>query len=184
MKPHTPGRVVEFTSSVLSPVDQVRARQLRMGITDSTFEAPVPVLQAPVIAAVQEMDDKENHDISDISMSDAPPLTKPAQAEALSQVSWSREHWLLLDELLQLRRQGPFNLDYERRAEKYLGKTVKSQGEAMKLQRWHLDCVDAFKAEVGGWDEGVLAKRLFALILGEQRRAAGMPRRPATRMFH
>lgn len=183
LKPHTPGPVVEFASSVLSPAEQVRVRQESRQnssmLSQSGQQTPAPV------APVMEADDKENSDIHDISMEDAPPLTKPPQAESLSQTLWTRQHWLLLDELLQNRRQAPFDLNYEHRADKYLGKTVKSQGEAMKLERWHLDCVDAFNAEVGGWDEGVLAKRLFALILGEDRRAQSMIQRTtSTVMFH
>lgn len=52
-----------------------------------------------------------------------------------------------------------------------LGKDVAAQGERMTLERWHLEIVDAFRAEVGyGFDDRELAKRLFALIVGEQRR--------------
>ncbi|KAK3192456.1 hypothetical protein K4F52_001669 [Lecanicillium sp. MT-2017a] len=202
LKPRTPGRVVEFTSSVLSPLEQARARQQSQmsssvaSHNNSLFAQPYRQ-QQPSQHQVQvqepqypdleehEADDKENHD-SDISMADAPPLERGP----LSQSSWTRNHWLLLDELIQLRRQAPFEPNYERRSDKYLGKTVKSQGEAMVLQRWHLDCVDAFKAEVGGWDEGALAKRLFALILGEERRSReaelrNRPAAPATGfMFH
>ena len=90
---------------------------------------------------------------SDVSMSDASPVAKQQQPQPLSKTVWTRQHWLFLDELLQLRRQGPYHTNYERCSDKYLGKTVKSQGESMTLERWHLDCVDAFKAEVGGWDE-------------------------------
>lgn len=180
MKPHTPGRVVEFTSSVLSPVEQAKARQQRRLSNSSTsqigsFQRPAPPPQTA---------NKENLNTSDISMSEPSPMAKPPQVQPLSQTAWTRQHWLLLDELLQLRREGAYELNYERRADRYLGKTVKSQGEAMRLERWHLDCVDAFKAEVGGWDEGVLAKRLFALILGEERRRRGMVDRRQRVMFH
>jgi hypothetical protein len=54
----------------------------------------------------------------------------------------------------------------------------------MTLERWHLDCVDAFKAQVGGWDEGALAKRLFALILGERRRSQEASSGTGRVMFH
>ncbi|KAK2600101.1 hypothetical protein QQS21_005187 [Conoideocrella luteorostrata] len=170
LKPHTPGRVVEFTSSVLSPAEQAKARHL----SNSILSQPDPFAPQTNSSVVFETDDKENSDIIDISMEDAPPLVKQSVPEPLSQTTWTRQHWLFLDQLLQLRRRQPFPINYARRADKYLGKTVKSHGESMTLQRWHLDCVDAFKAEVGLWDEGVLAKRLFALILGEQRRRGGM----------
>lgn len=109
----------------------------------------------------------------------------------LSPTQWSKDHWVRLDQLLQERRQSsgplPFQLRHPgavalrktadgRRA--LLGKQVTSvQGggaESMVLEAWHLDVVDAFRAEVGGWDEAVLARRLFALMLGEERRRAGL----------
>ncbi|PNY27001.1 Uncharacterized protein TCAP_03078 [Tolypocladium capitatum] len=192
LKPRTPGRVVEFTSSVLSPAEQARARQMRR-LSNSFLshqQQSAPLVPPP---APEAADDKENShsnsdsDMDDVSMDDAPPLddTKmQARPASLSQSVWTRQHWLFLDVLLQLRRQAPFDADYEPRADRYLGKTVRSQGEAMRLERWHLDCVDAFRAEVGGWDEGELAKRLFALILGEERRKKGVPTRPSGVMFH
>ncbi|POR38999.1 Uncharacterized protein TPAR_00813, partial [Tolypocladium paradoxum] len=190
LKPRTPGRVVEFTSSVLSPAEQARARQERR--LSSSFllqQQSAPPVPPP---APEAADDKENgtsnsnSGMDEVSMYDAPPLEDKTQAQPahLSRTVWTRQHWLFLDDLLQLRRRAPFRAGYEPRANRYLGKTVRSQGEAMRLERWHLDCVDAFRAEVGGWDEGVLAKRLFALILGEERRKRGVPQRPSRVMFH
>lgn len=194
LKPRTPGRVVEFTSSVLSPLEQANARQQRqmsqsmlsqsMSFYEDDGNNDNNVVTGGYEEPEQEGRDKENHDSSDISMGDAPPLPS-GEGTDLSQTTWTRQHWLLLDEFIQARRQGPFEERYERCSDKYLGKTVKSQGEAMRLERWHLDCVDAFKAEVGGWDEEILAKRVFALLLGELRRTRETPRRrPRTVMFH
>ncbi|KAF7559883.1 hypothetical protein G7046_g4267 [Stylonectria norvegica] len=179
LKAHTPGRVVEFTSSVLSPVEQAKSRHQRR-----LSNAPASQLSVALQLPPRQTDDKENHKASDVTMSDASPLAKSPQVETLSHTVWTRQHWLLLDELLQLRREGPYEPPYERRCDRFLGKTVKSQGEAMSLERWHLDCVDAFRAEVGGWDEAALVKRLFALILGEERRSRGVVERPARVMFH
>ncbi|KAK7403572.1 hypothetical protein QQX98_010665 [Neonectria punicea] len=179
LKPHTPGRVVEFTSSVLSPVEQAKVRHMRR-LSNSSASQPAPPPQRPH----PQRADKENHDATDITMSDASPLAKTPQPEPLSQSVWTRQHWLLLDEFLQLRRAGPYELIYERRADKYLGKMVKSHGEAMIMERWHLDIVDAFKAAVGGWDEATLVKRLFALIVGEEKRGQGIVERPSRVMFH
>ncbi|XWW93652.1 hypothetical protein V2A60_001587 [Cordyceps javanica] len=199
LKPKTPGRVVEFTSSVLSPPEQELRRQKRreaeyrqevrerLLLPQSMWfdEEDTNRYDPPYLIGVAQLDsghDQENQGSSDVSMTDAPPLeesdiepTQPpaaaaAAAAALSQTAWSRQHWLLLDDLLQTRRRGPFRGYYERRSDEYLGKTVKSRGKSMELERWHLDCVDAFKAVVGGWDEGDLAKRLFALIMGEEKR--------------
>ncbi|KAF4461199.1 hypothetical protein FALBO_12007 [Fusarium albosuccineum] len=185
LKPHTPGRVVEFTSSVLSPVEQAKARQQRR-LSNSSAGSQSGIaaqrwLQGP---PPRQTANKENAIASDVSMSNASSSGKTPLPESLSRTVWTRQHWLFLDKLLQRRRRGPYHINYERRSEKYLGKMVKSQGEALTLERWHLDCVDAFKAEVGGWDEGALAKRLFALIIGEQRRNQGLVDRPARVMFH
>lgn len=184
LKPHTPGRVVEFTSSVLSPVEQARQRQQRR-MSDIAAAETEPIPQPESIEPFPAMDDKENRD-SDVSMSDASPLTKPAlRPETLSQTAWTRQHWLFMDKLLQHRRKTPFGIQVERRSSKYLGKKVRSQGESMVLEQWQLDCVDAFKAVVGGWDEGVLAKRLFALIMGEEKRQRrSIERATTTVMFH
>ncbi|KAI8719184.1 hypothetical protein NCS52_00698900 [Fusarium sp. LHS14.1] len=186
LKPHTPGRVVEFTSSVLSPVEQAKARQQRRLSNSSAASQTSNAAQRPRLRPPSQQNaNKENAVASDVSMSDASPVAKQQQPQPLSKTVWTRQHWLFLDELLQLRRQGPYRTNYERRSDKYLGKTVKSQGESMTLERWHLDCVDAFKAEVGGWDEASLAKRLFALILGEERRSRGVVDKPSSRvMFH
>ncbi|KAG5980009.1 hypothetical protein E4U55_004482 [Claviceps digitariae] len=183
MKPHTPGRVVDFTSSVLSPAEQSRARHDHQ-FSSHSFHFQQQQQEQPDPFPSHDMQ-RSHSSIHDISMEDAPPLppppSRPKQAplRPLSQTTWSRRHWLLLDHILQLRRQHPFSIPYARHADTYLGKTVKSHGQSMTLQRWHLDCVDAFKAKVGGWDEAVLAKRLFALILGEQKR-----QRNKTIMFH
>lgn len=183
LKPHTPGRVVEFTSSVLSPAEQAKARHDQRSSHSNSILSQ-DFFAAPSTTLPNVQDDKENASIDDISMEDAPPLTKPPPPEPLSQTIWSRQHWLLLDELLQYRRSSPYPVNYAHRAEQYLGKTVKSHGEAMTLERWHIDVVDAFKGEVGGWDEGALVKRLFALILGEERRTQAREVVERRVMFH
>ena len=56
-----------------------------------------------------------------------------------------------------------------------LGKEVTAQGESMALDGWHLEVVEAFRVEVGGvWDPADLAKRLFSLLVGEERRRLGL----------
>ena len=44
----------------------------------------------------------------------------------------------------------------------------------MRLQQWHLEVVDEFRGIVPGWQEKVIAMRLFACIVGEERRKAGL----------
>ncbi|RYC62468.1 hypothetical protein CHU98_g3729, partial [Xylaria longipes] len=58
------------------------------------------------------------------------------------------------------------------RSSALLGKEVAAQDARLLLEPWHLDVVEAFKLEVGGWDERVLAKRVFALVIGEAKRRA------------
>lgn len=197
LKPRTPGRVVEFTSSVLSPLAQAQARAERRLSASSTGSASAAQQQR--IAAVIEEEDKENDNVMDetenenedvdVSMTDAPDLSsplKPVEEPPLSQTMWSRDHWLLLDDVIQLRRQGPFDFqfppDFQSKSGWLLGRAVNSHGTSLIMEQWHLDVVDAFKAEVGGWDEEVLAKRVFSLVVGEQLRKEGKaPKAPSVK---
>ncbi|KAF5617530.1 hypothetical protein F52700_12528 [Fusarium sp. NRRL 52700] len=181
LKPHTPGRVVEFTSSVLSPIEQAKVRHQRRLSNSSAASQSSTGAQRPRVP--HQTANKENNTIPQIPISNEKLPTKQTRNEALSQTVWTRRHWLLLNDLVQQRRQGPFRLHFERCSDKYLGRPVSSKGETMTLQRWHLDCVDAFKAEVGGWDEAQLVKRLVGLILGEEKRSQGAEN-PARVMFH
>jgi hypothetical protein len=58
----------------------------------------------------------------------------------------------------------------------------------MVLEQWHLDVVDAFRDELPGgtgWDEETLAKRVFALLVGEERRRLGLvPSRRGNSSLH
>ncbi len=186
-KPKTPGRVVEFTSSTLSPLAQVQARAERTGLASWGQNFKVPG-----VAAAEE--NKENVD----SPAPPPSLLAPPKMAAylhkpqdrpppLSQSAWSRAHWLRLDELLRERRRGgPLNFQLrhpiasaqKRKSGALLGKQVVAQGETLALEQWHLDVVDVFREEVASWDESAIAKRLFALLVGEDRRSQGLvPRR-------
>ncbi|RDA83634.1 hypothetical protein CP532_2837 [Ophiocordyceps camponoti-leonardi (nom. inval.)] len=178
LKPRTPGRVVEFTSSVLS--------------------APVREEEGDEEGDEAEDHDDNHHRSNNDNINDNNNETNVTNApDKEAPQPWSRTHWLLLDSLLQRRRQGPFATAYARRADDLLGKTVQSQGVAMRLRRWHLDCVDAFCAEAAAappcdLDPCVLAKRLFSLIAGEEkRRRCGIGERGreresegGRRMFH
>jgi len=113
-------------------------------------------------------------------VSSSPIPSSPAQ-EPLSSTTWSRDHWVLLDSIVQSWKPANQAGGQERRRRnstrvisKLLGKTVRSQGESMKLQQWHLEAVDEFRGCVPGWKEDTIAMRVFALLLGEQRRAAGL----------
>ncbi|KAF4877230.1 hypothetical protein CGCSCA1_v003697 [Colletotrichum siamense] len=197
LKPRTPGRVVEFTSSVLSPLAQAQARaERRMSASSSGSAAgPAAVSFAPqrsitIIEEDKENDVSEENEEMDVSMTDVPQadLSNPPKPveKRLSQTMWSRDHWLLMDELIHLRRRGPFNFrwpaGFQSKSGWLLGKSVNSHGSSLLMEQWHLDVVDAFKAEVGGWDEEVLAKRAFSLIVGERlRREQRAPKAPSVK---
>ncbi|KAK4144056.1 uncharacterized protein C8A04DRAFT_11833 [Dichotomopilus funicola] len=72
-----------------------------------------------------------------------------------------------------------------------LGKLVSAQGERMAIEGWHLDVVEGFLNEMrrsggalrgerrdsdhsGLWDGAQIAKRVFALLVGEERRRLGL----------
>lgn len=186
LKPKPHGMVVEFTSSTASAT--------------APFQVNAGLHNKPLIASastVPAFPGKENHPSSaSNSVNSSPQHKRLQQAQQqqqqqqnvdspLSQTRWSRRHWLLLDNLLQAYRQAPLEFELrhnnalmasprQRPSSGLLGKQVSSQGESMVLEQWHLDIVDAFKKDVGGWPEVVLAKRLFALIVGEERRRLGL----------
>lgn len=152
------------SASPLKPREAVPAAQLKP-------RDPAPTVQfKPLVPTVHE-EDKENSP-SDVSVTEAPQQKPHRVTKRLSRQIWSKDHWLLLDTLLQLRRKGPYPFDiqasgYVRRSAGLLGRVASGEGKSMEIEAWHLDVVDAFRAEVGGWDEGILAKRLFALVVGE-----------------
>ncbi|CAD6445445.1 bc088733-30b5-4934-a8e1-1ad1e7318aaf [Sclerotinia trifoliorum] len=151
--------------------------------------------------------------------SSSPQPSSPLTPQ-LSPTHWTRDHWLLLDSILQSWKpenenqdtadseprtsDGLLNSKYGSRnstrvISRLLGKTInlKDKGvgigeggvrafkngdqeireignEKMRLEQWHLEAVDEFRGEVPGWDEAVVAKRVFALLVGEERRKRGI----------
>ncbi|KAH8677312.1 hypothetical protein BX600DRAFT_122397 [Xylariales sp. PMI_506] len=224
LKPRTPGRVVEFISSVpnLDTQAQPRGDQQRVlglstafsnnrgGGSGNNIFALGPALRMPPAQQPLGQEDKENTpsppksperqvtqpQVSSLfqsaSLGGGVHMSKPAnvgatpRSSALSQTAWSKPHWIRLDELLQLRRKDPFRFQlqypdavYPRgsRSQQHplQGKEVAAgEDTKMLLEAWHLEVVEAFRAEVGGWDSNALAKRLFALIIGEERRRLGL----------
>lgn len=195
LKPHTPGRVVEFTSTVLSPAEQARLRELRSRANEEVSEEDIGVVPAASTRAgkgsmASRQQQKQppyiipSRVIKPAGVTKKRPTKKRWRREAPSETVWTRQHWLFLDTLLQMRRKSPYSVKYAPVSQKYLGKTITSMSESMVLEKWHLECIDAFKSQIGGWDEGELAKRLFALILGEaKRRRSSMDRSPGV-IFH
>jgi serine/arginine repetitive matrix protein 2 len=106
----------------------------------------------------------------------------------LSATTWSKAHWKFLHAIYDNSKSLPlphFNADSKNsnakhegddgavEPSKYLGKTIQARGAKLTLEQWHLDIVREFREEVPGWDEGVIAKRLFAIIAGEDLRRQG-----------
>lgn len=188
LKPKTPGRVVEFTSSTMSQAAPLQVR------ADSQNKAPATSVSNFELLG-PSFPGKENQTAlpNNVSLNTSPErkqLKQTVQPEQvidspLSRTRWSRQHWLFLEELWQEYQHSPleFQLRHskavmasprQRPSSNLLGKVVTSQGESLVLRQAHLDVVDAFKKEVGGWQEEALAKRLFALIVGTERRRLGL----------
>lgn len=188
LKPKTPGRVVEFTSSTMSETAPLQARR------DS--QNKIPILSAPNSQLTNSsFPGKENQSaLPSNHIAQSSPQRKLVQQiqqqeqaveSPLSRTRWSRQHWLFLEQLWQEYQHSPleFQLRHskavmasprQRPSSSLLGKVVTSQGESIELRQPHLDVVDAFKKEVGGWQEEVLVKRLFALLVGTERRRLGL----------
>lgn len=188
LKPKTPGRVVEFTSSTLSEAAPLQPRR------DSQNKIP-SVSAANSQLTTSSFPGKENQSTLPLNSGlQASPQRKHVQQlqqqeqavdSPLSRTRWSRQHWLFLEKLWQDYQDSPleFQLRHskavmasprQRPSSSLLGKVVTSQGESIELRQPHLDVVDAFKKEVGGWQEEVLVKRLFALLVGTERRRLGL----------
>ncbi|KAI0555976.1 hypothetical protein F4679DRAFT_520545 [Xylaria curta] len=208
LKPTTPGRLVAFSNNALSPSEQAQTRNTlsHSAINARNIISQGPVLRPTLEGKenqphhnTQKIRSANNNSLDDQTVSGpstassqapsrqlrplAPAPPAPAAAAtfvALSQTTWSRQHWNRLDEMLQLRRRDPLRFQQlctlpprdRRRSAVLLGKEVAAQDARLILEPWHLDIVEAFKLEVGGWDERALAKRVFALIIGEEKRRA------------
>lgn len=191
LKPKTRGRVVNFTSSTLSMMAQRKDKSYSHQINPDSVTSPEPLQPPSPFCGIE----KRRSLLPAISES-----TQQSQSQqwahgstlenlrkeniVLSTVQWSRNHWLHLDELLQLHRHEPFKFQLrcrsaikasprKRASSRLLGREATSQGVTMLLEQWHLDIVDMFRQEVGVWGEEELAKRLFALIIGGERRRQG-----------
>ncbi|TRX89131.1 hypothetical protein FHL15_009944 [Xylaria flabelliformis] len=204
LKPTTPGRLVAFSNNALSPSEQAQTRNT---LSHSATNARNIISQGPAFQPTLEGKENQPHTTQKIrsannnsldnenvprfstassqvtgrqlrALAPAPPKPATATFVALSQTTWSRQHWYRLDEMLQLRRRDPLRFQQlctlpprdRRRSAALLGKEVAAQDARLILEPWHLDIVEAFKLEVGGWDERALAKRVFALIIGEEKR--------------
>ncbi|KAI8634455.1 hypothetical protein F5Y19DRAFT_461823 [Xylariaceae sp. FL1651] len=193
LKPTTPGRVVAFTNHTSSPLAEAQARNsLRNSDNARNIISQGPLLR-PTFEGKENQPhhtiyhlksttanntlDKANPKASTVLQASRPRATTLV-APTLSPTTWSKQHWIRLDAILQLRRRDPLRFQQQcalpprdkRRSAALLGKEVSAQGARLVLEAWHLEVIEAFKLEVGGWDERALAKRIFALMAGEEKR--------------
>lgn len=117
-------------------------------------------------------------------------------------VPWTRNHWERLNELLQTFRfcehEGVFvnrkgSVTYNPsvfsaqvsqadrdRMRNMFGQLVTLGGESMRLKWWHIDAISAFNQPMEGrirWSEDDLAKRIFSILLTEERKRLRLARR-------
>lgn len=219
LKPKTPGRVVEFTSSTLSPLAQAQARAERRAsmspekdtstATTTNNNRPQPVRSNLATEQQEQEEDHNTEPPSSPSLSpQLPPLprfsttipttvtttttrsnSRPPTKATTRTNRWTKSHWLRLDALLQARKLGALAFQLQHPStpsvghdcRHLLGKHVTAQGETMTLERWHLDVVEAFLSQEHASGEGdvgggaaQIAKRVFALLVGEERRRLGL----------
>jgi serine/arginine repetitive matrix protein 2 len=121
-------------------------------------------------------------------VSSSPMPSSPSNP--LSSTTWSKDHWRVLDTILQqwkpenqnfspLSSDGSAGKEKRRRnstrvISKLLGKTVVSKGQKLVLEQWHLEVVDEFRGTVPGWEEKAVAMRVFSLLIGEEKRVLKM----------
>jgi serine/arginine repetitive matrix protein 2 len=139
-------------------------------------------LKTPTASRVSPFDSPSKA-VAFVSSSPAPLLPK----EPLFATAWSKNHWILLESIVNAHRptistdssssSSDVSNNQSRRRNstrvisKLLGRTVRAEGESMVLQQWHLEVVDEFRGVVAGWEEKVVAMRVFALVKGEEKRA-------------
>lgn len=97
--------------------------------------------------------------------------------EPLSATEWTIAHWRFLHEIVnnwkpeyRQEDQTP-RRNSTRVISRMLGKTVRSGPDHMKLEQWHLEAVDEFRECVPGWTEKAVAINVFAILVGEIKRA-------------
>ncbi|KAK5632511.1 hypothetical protein RRF57_008225 [Xylaria bambusicola] len=203
LKPTTPGRIVAFSNSALGPLTQVQPGNIMHNSTNAQKTISQGPLLRPAFEGKENQQHPHTQQIKrannnyldetnpkrptaslDHQQPPRPKALTRTTTFALSQTEWTKQHWCRLDEMLQLRRRDPLRFQQacpipsrdKRRSSALVGKEVSAQDARLILELWHLEIVEAFKLEVGGWDERVLAKRLFALIIGEEKRRAGVVR--------
>jgi serine/arginine repetitive matrix protein 2 len=167
-----------LTNRTKAWTESVRLASAQMqGFTSPTKSCLRSPLKTPTGGSGSRNSGSSSKTVAFVSSS---PIPSPAGEETLSSTTWSREHWILLDAVLQNWKpenqveEGNRRRNSTRVISKLLGKNVRSGNEKMKLEQWHLEVVDEFRGCVPGWKEETIAMRVFALIVGERDRALGL----------
>lgn len=164
-------RTKEWTESVCLASTQMQ------GFSSPTKSCLRSPLKTPIGAPGSRYGSSSPKTVAFVSSS---PIPSSPMAETLSSTTWSREHWILLDGILQnWRPENQMQGETRRRnstrvISRLLGKNVRSGKDKLKLEQWHLEVVDEFRGCVPGWKEETIAMRVFALIIGERDRAFGL----------
>ncbi|PBP19412.1 hypothetical protein BUE80_DR009806 [Diplocarpon rosae] len=171
---------VETTANVVfhSPVRPTIASP-----TKSCLRSPLKTPSAKSSSALENLSPSKG-----VKFVSSSPLASPPSV-ALSPRTWSKDHWRLLDTILQTWKpdntSSPALSDEKENSARYrrnstrvisrlLGKNVTSGDQKMRFEQWHLEAVDEFRGCVPGWQESVIAMRVFALLVGEEKRALGL----------
>lgn len=167
---------LKWAENVGLAANPLRPGPLHLSPTKSILRSP---LKAP--APRPGIQDSPSKAVAWVSSSPNPssPLYRP-----LSATTWTRDHWLLLEQIVWSWK--PENRNYGREdvygsvrrrhdtrvVSRLVGRTVSSGGRSMVLQQWHLEAVDEFRNKVPGWEEKGVATRVFSLVVAEEDRRA------------
>ncbi|KAE8445162.1 hypothetical protein EG329_013658 [Mollisiaceae sp. DMI_Dod_QoI] len=179
----TNSRTLKWTESLrLQSTQTVAQTSLPAPTTSPTKSCLRSPMKTPSANAGSSENTSPSKAVAFVSSSPIP--TSPTAP--LSSTTWSKDHWRLLDSILQQWKtenqdssplsDGSRGKEKRRRnstrvISRLLGKTVSSQGEKLVLEQWHLEVVDEFRGMVPGWEEKVVAMRVFSLVVGEEKRA-------------
>ncbi|RKF60537.1 hypothetical protein OnM2_050006 [Erysiphe neolycopersici] len=182
---------VQFSTSKKNPDRNLNSTPQKQKLPTTPTSSPTKsCLRSPLKSQMERLDFPRSPSKVVTFVSSSPTASSPI-FNLSSASTWTRNHWLILDEIVQRwksendRESSPASETYSmqnhrqkprrnstRVISRLLGKYVHSaEGERMKLEQWHLEVVDEFRGMVPGWDEKVIAMRLFALLVGERVRA-------------
>lgn len=186
-EPFSPNYLNDTTSSLTSNADKEnqttinRTLKWTKTIHLSTSESHTPTLISPTKSCLRSPlktpSAPSSHNLSPSkAVTFASSSPSPASPSPLSTTTWSNAHWLLLDTILQSWKPEHGKGKTGRRnstrvVSRLLGREIKDEnGERLVLEQWHLEATDEFRERVGGWEEKGVAMRVFALLIGEEKR--------------